>query len=84
MSKRLQVLLEESEWAELNRIARRHRTTTAAWVRQVLRAAARAEPLGGAKKKLEVVREAVRHRFPTADIDAMLQEIEQGYSSGGR
>jgi len=31
--------------------------------------------------KLVALREAVRHSFPTADIDQMLAEIEQGYQS---
>jgi hypothetical protein len=35
----------------------------------------------GARKKLEVVRAAARHAFPTADIDQMLGEIEHGYAS---
>jgi hypothetical protein len=79
MSKRLQVLLEESELAEIRKLARRQRLTTAAWVRQALRAARRAEPGGDAKRKLAVVRAAVGHAFPTADIDQMLNEIERGY-----
>jgi hypothetical protein len=83
MSQRLQVLLDESELAEIRKVARRHRLTTAAWVRQALRAARRAEPGADAKKKLAVVRAAARHRFPTADIDRMLAEIEQGYLGTG-
>ena len=79
MSKRLQVLLEEAEMADVRRAARRQRMTTAEWVRQALRAARRAAPEGDAKKKLAVVRGAVRHAFPTADIGQMLAEIERGY-----
>ena len=79
MSKRLQVLLDEAELTEIRKAARRQRLTTAAWVRQALRAARRAEPGADAKKKLAVVRAAARHAFPTADIDQMLAEIEQGY-----
>ena len=81
MSKRLQVLLEESELAEIRKLARRQRLSTAAWVRQALRAARRAEPGADAKKKLAVVRAAVAYSFPTADIDQMLREIEQGRQS---
>ena len=44
-----------------------------------MRDARRVEPGVDAKKKLAVVRAAVRHSFPTADIDQMLAEIEQGY-----
>jgi hypothetical protein len=56
----------------------------AEWVRQALAAARRYEPLGEASKKLDVVREAARQEFPTADIDQMLAEIEHGYGSGRR
>ena len=80
MSKRLQVLLEESEFREIRRIARRERMTVAEWVRQALRAARRREPLGGADKKLDVVRAASCHSFPSADIEQMLAEIERGYA----
>lgn len=81
MSKRLQVILDNAELAEIQRVARRHRLTTAEWVRQALRAARRVEPRTDAKKKLEVVRAAARHAFPTADIDQMLREIERGYGA---
>jgi hypothetical protein len=84
MSKRLQVLLEEVELAEIRKAARRQRMTTAEWVRQALRAARRAAPGSDAKKKLAVVRAAVAHSFPTADIDQMLAEIERGHFEGGR
>jgi Zn-dependent protease with chaperone function len=84
MSKRLQVLLDEAELAEIRKTARRQRLTTAAWVRQALRAARRAEPAADAKKKLAVVRAATLNAFPTADIDAMLVEIERGYLGGAR
>jgi hypothetical protein len=79
MSKRLQVLLDERELRDIQRIARARRLTVAEWVRQALRAASRQEPLGDVGKKLEVVRGAARRAFPTADIDQMLQEIERGY-----
>jgi hypothetical protein len=79
MSKRLQVLLDERELRDIQRIARARRLTVAEWVRQALRAASREEPLGDAGKKLEVVRGASRHAFPTADIAQMLQEVERGY-----
>ncbi len=78
MSKRLQVLLEESELRELRRLARRSSTTVAEWVRRALRAARRSEPAKDAERKLAAVRAAARHPFPTADIDRMLAEIEQG------
>jgi hypothetical protein len=82
MSKRLQVILDEAEWREIQRAARAQRVTVAAWVRSVLRAARRREPLGDAARKLDVVRAAARHAFPTADIEQMQAEIERGYLGG--
>ena len=79
MSKRLQVLLDEDELREIQRIARTRRMTVAEWVRQALRSAGQSEPLREASKKLEVVRTAARHSFPTGDIDQMLGDVEKGY-----
>jgi hypothetical protein len=56
--------------------------TTAEWVRQALRTAQRQTPGGDVKKRLQVVRAAARHAFPTADVEQMLAEIESGYSGG--
>ncbi len=83
MSKRLQVLLDESELAAIRKAARRQHMTTAEWVRQALRAAQRRQPTGNVDRKLAAVRAATRHRFPTADIGQMLREIEQGYAGTG-
>jgi len=82
MSHRLQVLLDEEEFAEIRRVARRHKVTVAEWVRQALRAARRDEPATEARQKLSVVREAARGAYPTADIEQMLAETEQGYLRG--
>jgi hypothetical protein len=81
MSKRLQVLLEEAEFAEIRRAARLSRMTVAEWVRQALRRARREEPVTDTKRKLSIVREAARGSYPTADIDQMLAEIERGYTA---
>lgn len=83
MSKRLQVLLDEGEYREIQRIARRHRMTVSAWIRQALRELRRREPVRGPDRKLEVVRAAARHEFPTAEIAEMLAEIERGYLGRG-
>ncbi len=79
MSKRLQVLFDEPELREIQRVARANRMTVAEWVRQALRAARARTPGTGAAKKLEVIRAAARHTFPTAEIDQMLAEVERGY-----
>lgn len=82
MSQRMQVLLDEDEFAEIRRIARRHKVTVAEWVRQALREARRDEPTADPRRKLAAVREAVRGAYPTADIEQMLRETEQGYLGG--
>ena len=73
------MLLEETEMREIQRSARRRRMTVAEWVRQALRVARRSEPRSDAGKKLQVVRAAAEHNFPTADIGEMLRQIEHGY-----
>ena len=77
MRKRLQVLLDEEEYLEIQGVARRQRVTLAEWVRQALRKA-RDEHPGAVETKLRAIAEASRHQFPTADIDDMLEEIEAG------
>jgi hypothetical protein len=79
MTKRLQVHLDDEELAEFQRLARRQRMTTAEWVRRSLRAAREADAGADAWLKLAAVREAAAFSFPTAEIGAMLDEIEQGY-----
>jgi hypothetical protein len=79
MSERLQVLLDPAEFAEIRRIAKRHHMTVAEWVRQALRLARRDEPSVAPRRKLAVVREATQFAYPTADIDELLAQIEQGY-----
>ncbi|HUJ22571.1 MAG TPA: hypothetical protein VLX58_13660 [Bryobacteraceae bacterium] len=81
MSKRLQVLLPDSEMDEIRRIARRDHLTVGEWARRALRAARSKQSGGDPKAKLKVLREAVKYSFPTADIDQMLEEIERGYLS---
>ncbi len=82
MSKRLQVLLDESELREIQRAARAQKMKVSAWVRQALRAARAQSPMGDAGRKLDVVRSAVRHSYPTGDIEQMIAEIEHGYGVG--
>lgn len=79
MSKRLQVIIDDKEYGEIQRFARRHRMNVSDWVRQALRRARRSEPSVEAGRKLGAVRSAASHGFPTADIDQMLREIERGY-----
>lgn len=82
MAKRLQVILQDSDYREIKRVARARRMSLAEWVRQALDLARRREPLVDASRKLGVIREAAKHNFPTGDIETMLEEIERGYLSG--
>ena len=77
MPKRLQVLLDEEEYLEFQGIARGQRVTLAEWVRQALRKAKVDQPRTS-DAKLRAIVDASRHEFPTADIDVMLREIEDG------
>jgi hypothetical protein len=79
MAKRLQVILQDPEYREVQRAARSRHMSIAEWVRQALAQSRRSEPQGDVEKKLAAVRAAVKHGFPTTDIETMLAEIEQGY-----
>lgn len=81
MAKRLQVILDDPEYREMQRMARASHMTLAEWVRRALAAARRREPTVEAGRKLSAVRTATRHAFPSADIGEMLAQIERGYTS---
>lgn len=80
MSIRLQVLLKPEELRDIRRAAHANHLTVSEWVRQALRLARQQYPERDTSRKLQAVREAVRHEFPAGDIDDMLKEIERGYS----
>jgi hypothetical protein len=82
MAKRLQVILRDPEYREIQRVARSRHMSIAEWVRQALELARRREPSSAMGKKLDAVRAAARHNFPSGDIESMLAEIESGYSPG--
>jgi hypothetical protein len=82
MAKRLQVILQDPDYREIQRMARSRQMSIAEWVRQALALARRREPLGSLGKKLEVIRAAARYDYPVSDIDGMLAEIERGYVTG--
>lgn len=63
----------------IRKTARQQGLTVAEWVRQALRAARRDASASDPGRKLQVVRAATRHAFPTADVDVMLAEIARGY-----
>lgn len=79
MSKRLQVLLPDQEMSDIQRLARAEHLTVGEWVRRVLREARANRPAIEPEAKIRALRRAMKYSFPTADIDQMLGEIEQGY-----
>jgi len=84
MAKRLQVILQDPEYREIQRVARSRHMSLAEWVRQALESARRQEPMGSISKKLDSIRIAAQHDYPAGDIDSMLAEIEAGYGAGTR
>ena len=74
--------MDDPEHRRIEQAARRKRLTVSEWVRQALRVAARGEPSGSPARKLAAIRSAARHRFPTADIERMNEEIEAGAREG--
>lgn len=77
MSRRIQVLLDEQDYREIQGIAGRQRVTLSDWVRQALRKAI-VDHQRTADAKLRAIVDASRHRFPTAGVDVMLREIQDG------
>ena len=65
------MILKDPEYREIQRVARSRRMSIAEWVRQALDLACRREPIGGASKKLEVIREVAEHEYPLSDIEGM-------------
>lgn len=78
MTKRLQLLFDDEEYRALQKSAREDRMTVAEWVSQALREV-RARRRQAADAKLEAVAKACSHELPTADMQSMLKEIEEGY-----
>lgn len=78
MSKRLQVVVDDAELRRYQRAARRASMTLSAWVRQNLQQAEAQVATGKTGHKLEAIRSASEHAFPTGPIDQILEEIEQG------
>jgi hypothetical protein len=81
MTKRLQVLLEDQELADIQRAARKRRQSVAEWVRAALRQARAADQGRSSTEKLGVLHAATAHDHPTGPIDQILDEIERGYRS---
>jgi len=81
MARRLQVVLRDTEYREIQSAARARHMSIAEWVRHALGLGLRRERSTPTWKKLEAVREAARHDFPTGDMESILAEIDGGYRS---
>jgi hypothetical protein len=85
MAKRLQVILKDPEYREIQRMARSRHMSLAEWVRQAPDTARRREPVGDIGKKLVAIRAAAEQNGPPSpDIDVMLAEVERGYGMGAQ
>lgn len=79
MTKRLQVLFDDAEYAALQAAASSRGMTVAEWVRQALAAARREASTADIDRKLTAIRAAVRHSAPTGPIERLTSEIARGY-----
>ena len=82
MGEQVNKIFQDADYREIQKMARSRRMSLAEWVRQALELARRREPLGTTGKKLDTIRAAAQHDYPTADINTMLAEIERGYGTG--
>jgi hypothetical protein len=80
MSKRLQVLMTENEYAQLKRRARKNKQSVGSFVREVLRNSKLGEEETSTSDKLKSIEKSAKYEFPVSDLDTMLQEIEAGYT----
>jgi hypothetical protein len=79
MTKRLHLVLEDSEYRQIQRAARARRMSIPDLLRQTLGLGSRRNRQRSVAKELEAIRLAMRHSYPTCDIDSMLAEIEAGH-----
>lgn len=81
MTKRLQVLFDDGEYAALQSAAASRGMTMAEWVRQALLAARRESSTADVDRKLAAVRVAVRHAAPTGTVERLIGETERAYAA---
>lgn len=79
MSKRLQVVVGETDLERYERSASAAGLTLSAWARQALNTAERETSNGDVEAKLAAIRRAAQCNAPAPDIETMLEEIEAGY-----
>jgi hypothetical protein len=79
MTKRLQLILQDADYRDVERAARARDMSVAEWVRRALAVASRQVSSVDVAQKLEAIRAAARYSYPITDIDTMLAEVESGY-----
>jgi len=82
MTKRLQVLFDDGEYAALQAAAATRGMTMAEWVRQALLAARREASTADVDRKLAAIRAAVRHSAPTGTVERLIGDTERVYAAG--
>lgn len=81
MSRRLQVLLPENDYAELIRMTKKIKITVAEWVRNVIRKGIQENKPISSEKKISNILKYAKYQGPTASIEQILKEIEKGKNS---
>ncbi|MFZ0520733.1 MAG: hypothetical protein WAL95_06895 [Candidatus Acidiferrales bacterium] len=81
MSKVVEVILADSEFQGIKKLARSQNVSIAEWVRVTLNLALRRESAIEIRRKLAVVHAAARYDYPTGDMVRVLRDIEKGYGS---
>ena len=79
MSKRLQVLFPEDEYAKLKRHARHARVSLGEWVRNALRRITDEESARSPEEKLRILRKAAVCNAPVDDVQTIKEQIENSY-----
>lgn len=79
MSKRLQVLIPEAEYAAFKRHAKSAKMSVGAWVRGALRRVTDSESPRSVDEKLRALNRAVANAEPVASVEQMKAEIRSGY-----
>lgn len=78
MSKRLQVLVPDSEYKELQRIARAEHQNVAEWVRESIRVMLQKRRPKSSSERIASILKFARYCGPSGDIDTLLEQIEKG------
>jgi hypothetical protein len=82
MSKRLQVLMQDSEYERIQQAATSQHLAVGEFVRRELRRSCDSLSGKSIDEKLKAIQTALSHEFPVGTIEEINAEIELGYSHG--